>query len=141
MLEFIFTTAAVAYPAYKTIICIESRASCAQWTIYWLTYGLVTHCYDSVRSLFPWMPFLWIIKVANIYWIAYPGLQGAMFLYKGVIRTWWHHEKWLCDKKKYAKKLKDMNEKECFAFEKSQGVLEKWYGKVKGFFEMILINK
>ena len=127
MLELLLSLISVAYPMYTTVICIERGEDLTEWTIYWLSYGVVSWLYEILGFLLSWIPLLWILKFMFVSWLIHPRTKGSLIMYKCIIRIWWHHENWLKDKNKYAKKLKDMNQNECAIFNKSQNYLENYY--------------
>ena len=119
MIQSLLSVLIYIYPFYITSKSIEEGENSVDLTIVWLLYGTIMCIFDIFDDILSWVPLIWILKYAILAWVVYPKTSGGRYLYKTILRTWWHHDKWL-KSKNYTKELKDMNETECRLFDKSQ---------------------
>lgn len=76
------------YPAWASYKAIEtrSRGEDALWLTYWTVFGFVQVFDKLVFSMFRYIPFYSMLKIALFIYLYHPKTQGALVLYTKVIR-------------------------------------------------------
>ena len=84
----------IVYPAYCTILAIESDGSYAststdethiEWLIYWIVYAgfiVLEHFIDAVIF---WVPFFYPLKLSFLIWCSSPEYKGANTIYVALV--------------------------------------------------------
>lgn len=79
----------VVYPAFKSIKALETKDTeddDAVWLTYWCVFGIFTLLDEFAYILLSLIPFYFYIKIGFFLWMMAPQTQGAVVIYKAVLR-------------------------------------------------------
>lgn len=99
--DFICNFIGFLYPAYASVLAVESKPSHddTAWLIYWVVYSTFVFIEYIGYSFFYSLPFYWLIKCLFLIWLMVPGQSGgSQFLYTRFIRPFVHKHQSNIDK-------------------------------------------
>ena len=82
-MNLIYVTCTFVYPAYKSFKAIESsdEKDDKRWLSYWIVFGFM-HCFDSlISTLFSFIPFFGLIRLALLVFLSISKEHGSKLVY------------------------------------------------------------
>jgi len=79
----------VVYPAFKSIKALESKETEEDdkiWLTYWVVFGTFTLLDEFAFFILNLIPFYWYIRLGFFVWLMAPQTQGALVIYRSVLR-------------------------------------------------------
>jgi len=79
---------AVAYPAFKSFVCLDSNneEEEKQWLTYWVVFGVFNIIDHFAGFILHWIPFYYVLKLAFLVFLFHPKFKGATFVYDNYLR-------------------------------------------------------
>ena len=88
-LSILFSVVTVVYPGFKSIKALETKDNEDDdkiWLTYWCVFGISTLLDEFGYFLLSFIPFYTYIKLGFFVWLMAPQTQGAVIIYKSVLR-------------------------------------------------------
>lgn len=84
MASFIINVVGFGYPAYRSLVAIESKSKDddMQWLIYWVVFGAFCILENFIDFILYWLPFYYPIKLSFLVWCMLPQFNGAQKVYE-----------------------------------------------------------
>lgn len=86
--NFITNLVGFSYPAYRSIVAIESKTKSddTQWLTYWVVFAAFCVVENFADYILYWVPFFYAIKFSFLVWCMIPKYNGAQIIYDTVLK-------------------------------------------------------
>ena len=85
---YIVNTLGVAYPAFQSFLALESDGldDDKMWLTYWVCFGCFNIIDQFAGIILSIIPFYYFLKLGFLVYLFHPSTEGALTVYKNVIR-------------------------------------------------------